>query len=118
MTAFTGFIRNLGESNVNYSGGFSGGSASFGPLGLFGAASSGSLSDPGQIKLGGAQVAGFSVGANTTGTLVRRTFNTNATTYSLPFSLGNLKNPLTWLQDPVGSITDVALYAARNACKE
>ena len=100
--AFSGAIYNLGDSNSNYSGGFTTVSLSPASVGVYGSQSSGGLRGgsvnagpvPGQRTV---RTVGVSVGANTTFT---PTVTGSVTDYSKPLSLGKywtLTNPVDLL---------------------
>jgi hypothetical protein len=111
--AFSGAIYNLGNSNSNYSGGFTTGSGSFGAVGGYVSQSSGGLSsnsvDP--FPPAGAKpvrVVGGSVGWNVTGSLF--TGQGSVTNYSNPVPLGRYWTIAT---NPV----DLLGFIERQVCK-
>ena len=103
---YTGFVYGLNNSNSNYLGGFTGLNGGAG-AGVFAASSSGGLTGgtSGLAPNGAVKVGGVSVGASL---IPGPTGGAAATNYTKPLRLGKF-----WAFAPI----DVALYAARQACK-
>lgn len=114
--AYMGFVRNLGNSNSNYSGPFSGIDASAGvpgvPVGVGGYVSATSKGNEGptQINPNGPQVTGVSAGASLLG---GPNFGGSVIYYSKPQPLGNF---VTGTAPGGPSLLDLAMFAARQLC--
>jgi RHS repeat-associated protein len=108
-TAFTGQVWNVGTNNANYSGGFTGGSASVGPVSVNGAMSSGGVAgNPAQLNPQGA----FAVTAGLSATLIPSpgAGNLNATNYSQPLNLGHYWGLLA------GGPGTISTFVAKQVC--